>query len=123
LVHVLPDYLFDLIEPNILAAALNVMGFDNRDLGQDADSSDLLAAIQAVEGVDWIEIKVFDTIDETDATNLLTGTSIKKGTGTRRRNHIPGKTARFHKGDFHPAQLIFLSPDVPQTLQITEAKE
>ncbi|WP_328609100.1 putative baseplate assembly protein [Amycolatopsis sp. NBC_00345] len=61
-VKVQPDYSWDLVEPAVRAALLDRFSFAGRDLGEPAYLSEVFAAIQAVPGVDYADIDVFDGI-------------------------------------------------------------
>jgi predicted phage baseplate assembly protein len=58
-VHVAVDYSWDLVEPAVRAAALDALGFARQQLGQPAFLSTAIAAIQAVPGVDYVDVDVF----------------------------------------------------------------
>src|SRR5205823_4370621 len=58
-VKVKADYLWDKVEPNVRAALLDKFSFDNRDLGEPAFLSELVAAIQAVAGVEYVDVDSF----------------------------------------------------------------
>ncbi|MFD9359341.1 putative baseplate assembly protein [Streptomyces sp. NPDC060031] len=56
---VLPDHSFETVEPAVRAAVLGVLGFAARDLAEPALLSRVLAAMQAVPGVDHVDVDVF----------------------------------------------------------------
>lgn len=58
-VKVLPDHSFETVEPAVRAAVLGVLGFAARDLAEPARLSRVLAAAQAVPGVDHLDVDVF----------------------------------------------------------------
>jgi predicted phage baseplate assembly protein len=58
-VKVLPDYAFELVEPAVRVAVLTELGFGNRQLGEPAFLSKVVAAMQAVPGVDYVDVDVF----------------------------------------------------------------
>lgn len=58
-VKVLPDHSFETVEPAVRAAVLGVLGFAARDLAESAHLSRVLAAMQAVPGVDYVDVDVF----------------------------------------------------------------
>ncbi|MFE3765147.1 putative baseplate assembly protein [Streptomyces sp. NPDC059104] len=58
-VKVLPDHAFETVEPAVRAAVLGVLGFAARDLAEPARLSRVLAAAQAVPGVDHLDVDVF----------------------------------------------------------------
>lgn len=61
-IKVAPDYSYDLVEPAVRAAVLGVLGFAARDLAQPAYLSRVLTAMQAVPGVDYVDVDVFGRI-------------------------------------------------------------
>ncbi|EFL05229.1 predicted protein [Streptomyces sp. AA4] len=61
-IKVLPDYSWELVEPAVRAALLDEFSFARRELGEPAFLSEAYAAIQAVPGVDYAAITVFDGI-------------------------------------------------------------
>ncbi|WP_344664074.1 putative baseplate assembly protein [Catenulispora yoronensis] len=61
-VKVLPDYSWDLVEPAVRAALNAEFGYLARQLGQPAYQSEAIAAIQRVEGVDYVDLAVFDDV-------------------------------------------------------------
>jgi hypothetical protein len=61
-VKVLPDYSWDLVQPAVRAALLGEFGFARRELGEPAYLSQAIAAIQAVPGVDYVDVDMFDGI-------------------------------------------------------------
>lgn len=58
-VRVSPDYSWDLVEPRLRTALLARLGYPGRELGQPAHLSEVLAAAQAVPGVDSIDVTAF----------------------------------------------------------------
>ncbi len=62
-VRLLPDYLWEATEPRIRAALLDAFSFERRTLGQDVLLSEALSAMQAVTGVDYVDIDDFDALD------------------------------------------------------------
>ncbi|WP_158892925.1 putative baseplate assembly protein [Amycolatopsis anabasis] len=61
-VKVLPDHSWDLVQPVVRAALLAEFGFARRELGEPAYLSQAIAAVQAVPGVDYVDVDVFDGI-------------------------------------------------------------
>ncbi|MEO6926893.1 MAG: putative baseplate assembly protein, partial [Rhodanobacter sp.] len=59
-----PDYAWESVEPVVRAALLDAFGFDRRALGQQVWLSEAVACMQAVRGVAWVDIDVFDRIDQ-----------------------------------------------------------
>lgn len=71
-IRVLPDYLWELLEPKIRATLLNTFSFERRDLGQSVSLSEVISTIQHVPGVDFVDVDIFDSISETVARTLTT---------------------------------------------------
>ena len=131
-VRVNPDYLWDKVEPMIKASLLDTFSFERRDLGQDVLLSEVIGAIQGVVGVDYVDVDAVAGIPEKILDNgvrrILTPEEIVnrvKGVldeGTRPQPRIPVNLAD-KKGDiFQPDQIAYLTPDVPDTLILTELK-
>jgi predicted phage baseplate assembly protein len=67
------DYSYDLVEPAVRAAALAAGGFASQALGQSVYLSQIVAAMQAVPGVDYVDVDVFGALPATaDPVQLLT---------------------------------------------------
>ncbi len=62
-VKVLPDHSWDLVQPAVRAALAAEFGFAARTLGRPAYLSEAIAAIQGVEGVDYVDVDVFGSVD------------------------------------------------------------
>ncbi|MFG2828961.1 putative baseplate assembly protein [Streptomyces sp. NPDC048434] len=53
------DHTWPLVEPRVRRALLARLGYDGRELGQAAQLSEVLAAAQAVPGVDYLDVDAF----------------------------------------------------------------
>ncbi|REK87662.1 putative baseplate assembly protein [Streptomyces inhibens] len=58
-VKVAPDHAWSLVEPRVRQALMAELGYDGRELGQPAQLSEVLAAAQAVPGVDHVDVDAF----------------------------------------------------------------
>jgi Baseplate J-like protein len=126
-IQILPDYAWESVEPNIRRSVLDAFSFDNRDLGQSAFLSELVALIQNVEGVSYVDVETFDSVAEDVTAAQLAGLS----STLKRKPHVLAQLARLNP-DFDPskmldpcqrvlpAELVFLSPDIPDTLILTQ---
>jgi len=145
-VRVAEDYRWDLVEPHVRAVLFETFGFDRRELGQPATSSEVLATIQQVPGVEYVDLDTFGGIPEFVA---VAGTA---GSPPSRRPITPDEIAALvnarlnptgpvntgdcnwlppfcpvaarlagpdENGVIAPAQIALLSPDVPSTLVLT----
>lgn len=60
-------YLWESVEPKIRAALLDAFSFERRELGQNVYLSEVIRAIQRVEGVAYVDVDVLDSISETQS--------------------------------------------------------
>src|SRR6185369_3201905 len=63
-VKVLPDYQWESVGPAVKDALLDFYNFERRDLGQSAFMSEACAVMQAVRGVQYVDLRVFDSVGE-----------------------------------------------------------
>ena len=118
-VQVQPDYLWEAVEPVLRAALLDAFGFDRRELAQDAIRSEALAVMQGVEGVAYVDLRVFDAVAESIGVDALAGLADTLASQ-------PRVVAEPAHGDgalgVLAAELAILSPAVPDTLILTEIR-
>jgi predicted phage baseplate assembly protein len=121
-IKILPDYAWESVGPNVKAALLDFYSFDRRELGQPAFLSEAVAVMQAVPGVQYVDMRVFDSVAENVTAAQLAGLA---GTLTPRpfvaaELATPDSTATDPAKSILPAELVMLTPDVPDTLTLTE---
>lgn len=132
-----PDYLWTSIEPQVRAALLATFGFEQRGLAQDVYLSQVVACIQSVLGVAWVDVDAFGSLDEA---TLLSGFGADgKGDdggnndgsilqlAPSASNAVPDRVRAMPArpgadGNILPAQFAYFLPDVPDTLLLQEAK-
>jgi Baseplate J-like protein len=124
-VAILPDYEWTSVAPKIRAAVLDLFSFDRRDLGQTAHLSEAISAIQNVEGVSFVNITTFDAVaEDTSVADLA-----QLGTALKLKPRIVARLARINPdsspGDppttrILPAELVYLTPDIADTLILTQ---
>jgi predicted phage baseplate assembly protein len=118
-IQVLPGYQFKDVEPAVQTTLLDIFSFDRRSLGQPAFLSEAIAAIQAVAGVAFVNVTVFDSVNS-DAT---AATLASLSTTLSRRAHVAAKPA-YVSGQaafqIQPAELVYLTPAIADTLILTE---
>jgi hypothetical protein len=126
-VKVLPDDDWELVEPAVRARLLDVFGFDRRELGQDALASEVVAAVQGVRGVDYVDLDVLRAIDEAAVVRQLeatTTTASRPAPPQPGAPRAPGRVqvwpARVVNGVARPAQLAYLQPGVQDSLILNE---
>ena len=125
-VRIEPDFAWESVEPKVRAALLAGFDVEARDLGQPAFLSQAVAMMQAVEGVASVDPQVFDAVaEDTTAAQLLqlaTTLTVRPFVAAEiaRLNPAAGAGAENPCGRIRPADLVFLTPDLPATLILTE---
>jgi predicted phage baseplate assembly protein len=125
-IAVTPDRRWEDVEPAVRATLTDRFGFDRRDLGQDVTRGEVIAAIQGVPGVGFVDLDVLDTIDEDAVRAELTApTGTGLGAGLALRHRVAAQPARLTAATavvpaIVPAELAVLLPGVPATLGLTE---
>ena len=132
-VSVLPDYQWESVEPKIRATLLDVFGFQRRELGQTVFLSEVISAIQQVDGVAYVDVDLLDSISEAE----LSSPDLQKKLEQLAATTTPESYLLVHLAEtiaqagtsrlpaaavngIFPAQLAFLTPDVPDTLMLKE---
>jgi Baseplate J-like protein len=115
------DYLWEAVEPKIRAALLDTFSFAKRELGQDAVASEAISVIQAQDGVAYVDLEIFDSVSEdlTAAEIAGLGTSVALQQRIRAHEARAGGTVR-RLSRILPAELVYLSGAIPETLILTE---
>jgi hypothetical protein len=138
-VRILPDYQWESVEPKVRATLLDAFSFERRELGQDVVLSEVVSIIQSVQGVAYVDVDVLRGIPEkipADGENpgerrLLTPDEItarvteplideSENTIQEPISRIRVNLAAFEEGIIRPAQLAFLTPEVPTTLILNQ---
>jgi predicted phage baseplate assembly protein len=130
-VKVLDDYLWDDVAPKIRAALLEQLSFDRHELGETVRLSTVIATIQSIAGIDYVDVDLFDGISETEASDpeiLAQKLEALAGAATRAsqpRQSLAVELARVEASEaaglhVRPAQIAYLNPDLPDTLILTE---
>jgi predicted phage baseplate assembly protein len=123
-VTLLPDYAWESVAPKIRAAVLARFAFDARDLGQTAFLSEAVLAAQSVTGVAYVDVGVFDGVPE----NVGAAQLASLGRTLTLRPYVAAEAARIDRAvvpgappRILAAELVFMTPDIPDTLILTEA--
>jgi hypothetical protein len=124
-VAILPDYLWEKVEPKIRAALLDTFGFNNRELGQAVFLSEVISAIQKVNGVAFVDVDTLDFVNEDSVINTLEKqqTPNVQAANSPPNPYINVNLARLEAGIVKPAELAFLTPNVADTLILNQIKE
>ena len=121
-VKILTDYQWESVEPKVRNALLGAYGFDQRLLGQSAFLSEAIGVIQAVEGVSYVDVQKFDGVPEEVTAAQLAGLASTLSLN----NFVEADLARIDASAtapskrILPAELVILTPDIPDTLILTE---
>ena len=106
---------------NIRAALLDTFSFARRDLAQPVYASEVIAAIQAIAGVSWVNLKILDSVKSSsitgDLSRLAGNAATKKWVAVshaRQQNDAQGNVSIL------PAQIAYLNPAVPDTLILNQ---
>ena len=123
-VKVLPDYSFDQVAPQIRATLLDAFSFNRQELAESVPLSRVVSVIQNVAGVQYVNVQVLDSISESDtqSPDALNAklTEIVTARAPRTIVLVPPAELDPASGTIQPAGLAFLSPDLPDTLILTE---
>lgn len=122
-VALLDDYEWTSVAPAIRIAVLCLFKFDHRDLGQTAYLSEAISTIQNVEGVSFVNITTFDSVGEDTSVAQLAQLASKLRLKQRVQSRLAHLNPDSSPGDptrIVAAELIFLTPDIPDTLILTQ---
>jgi predicted phage baseplate assembly protein len=123
-VKVLSDFHFDDVAPAIRAALCDAFSFDRQNLAQSIPLSRVVSIIQNVRGVQYVNVRVFDSIRETDTDSApqLSAKLQEIATASEPKISVDVPPAHMDQstGTIVPAALAFLSPDLPDTVILTE---
>lgn len=132
-----PDYLWDPVALEIRTVLLDKFGFRKRGLGQPALLCEIIGAIQAVEGVAYVDVDAFGGVPEksTDANGerqLQTLDQLAQavqdivkppqGAPVGPSQSVLASLAGFDKGALHAAQLAIFTPAVQDTIVLNQIK-
>ena len=128
-VRISADYAWADVEPALRAAVLAAFGFARRQPGQDVFLSEVIAVMQRVPGVDFVDVDAFDGVPEkksdTTARRALTpeelGTEIGKLIAGPPQPRVTVALASYDENThLRPAQLALLLTDLPETLILNQ---
>lgn len=83
---------WDLVEPQVRAALADRLGFTARDLGQPAYLSEVISAVQAVPGVDYVDVTTFTGVADSETPADLQGLA---GSLSAPADVVPALPARY----------------------------
>ena len=115
--------MWESVAPKIRAALLDALGLDRRELGQDVLLAEVIAVIQGVPGVTYVDVEPLESISESEAEDeellsaKLAELAAAGGAGGNGAGAQP--RPRIHVAS-RPGQLAILSPKIPETLYLEE---
>jgi len=122
-VAILPAYLWESVVADLRATLLDTFSFDRRDLGQPVFQSEVISAMQAVEGVAYVDLQTFDSVPENITVQQLAGLA----STLKKRSYIKVELARINPNPsahaanrILPAQLAYLNADIQDTLILNQ---
>jgi hypothetical protein len=121
-VKVAAGYVWEAVATNLRSTLLDLYSFDNRDLGQSAFLSEAVSAMQATPGVQFVAMRTFDSVAESITAPELAAL----GSTLQLRSAVAAQLATVQPKIFDPAariapaELVILTPDIPDTLILTE---
>ena len=122
-VTVTPDRIWANVEPDIRAALIERFRYERRELGQSIALSEVTSAIQGVPGVAAVNIIMFDSMcaSDVDLDSSLRQKLASLGVGPP-ASSIEVRQVRIDPVTLKPlpAQLAFLSAELPDTLILSE---
>ncbi len=138
-IALLPDHTWEPVAAAVRARLLDVFGFGHRALGQSARVAEVIAAIQAVRGVAYVDVDVFTSIPEMDPVtrHLITqgaiaqvievaihgqpGVGQNQAAGAGLPADVPAFAGgRDEAGRLRPAELAIFTPAVADTLILNQ---
>jgi predicted phage baseplate assembly protein len=133
-----PDYLWEPVATEVRARLFEKFGFRKRALGQPALLCEIIACIQHVEGVGYVDVDAFggvpERVTDQDGTRRLlkldeisatVGQIVSASTQTKTSLPAPAVTpgiAKIESGTLIAAQLAIFTPTVPDTIVLNQIK-
>lgn len=121
-IRLVSGYLWEPVKANITTAILDAFGFQRRALAQPALLCELIALIQNISGVEYVDVDKFNGIFTSSADNGFPTLAQMSQDALnplvdQPQAYIPANVANIDKkGVMHPAQLAIFTPSVPDTI-------
>jgi hypothetical protein len=113
------DYRWQNEEPKIRATLLQTFGFEKAKLGGRIFLSQVIATIQTMEQVNYVDVDGFDAVSETEALEAF-GTSA--ALPLARNAWLDANSGQNPTDASQPDSIAYLTPDIPDTLILQEIK-
>ena len=146
-IRLAPDYQWEPVVTAVRTMLLDRFGFQKRALGQPVLLSEIVAAIQNTDGVEYVDVDAFGgvpekqaaadgtrellTLEEISATvqQIVSGTKNQNPGSSKRHvlasvspSHVPVNVADFENQGLRPAQLALFTDAVPDTIVLNQLK-
>jgi predicted phage baseplate assembly protein len=121
-VKIQPDYTWESVAADLRSALFDLYSFDRRELAQSAFLSEAVSTMQAVAGVQYVDMQTFDSVSESVTAKKLASLA----TALTLNSFIEAELAHVDPTEvdpakrIKPAELVILTPDIPDTLILTE---
>jgi hypothetical protein len=115
-IRLLPDYAWESVEPALRQAVQARFAFSARALGQAAFLSEAVEVMQNTQGVSAVDVECFDAVSEDIGAEALASLARTLTLRPFVAAELARRRANATQGDFSPAELAFLTPEVPETL-------
>jgi hypothetical protein len=140
-VRIRPGYLWEKVAEAVRAELLDRFGFARRALGQDLVASEIVAVIQAVEGVAWVDLDTLGGLPERKTDTGADGKPVRRlltpqelaeaaaafiaggGPSALPQQRLRVNRAGFDAGLMRPAQVAYVTPAVADTLVLNQVQE
>jgi predicted phage baseplate assembly protein len=121
-VRVDPDWEWASVYPAVLAALLATFGYARRNIGQDVVLSEVIATIQSVAGVAFVDVDRLDTTTVATLPADLARLADANPPRTRPASRVRALPARrgHHGSALLPAQVVYLSDRAPGLVNLSE---
>lgn len=122
-VHLLPDYEWESVEPNVREVLLDTFSFERRQLGQDVPLSGVISTAQKVKGVDYVDVDILHRVPETVTLEQLEdlASTLQVGQPQVRIRVAMDRIVKENNQDvIKPSQIAYISPNIPDTLLLME---
>lgn len=118
-VRVHPDYLWSNVAPKIRAALLDTFSYDRRELGQPIYPAEVIATMQRVAGVSWVDLDILGGVRLGNLIKFEPGAERDPLELTKVKPILPRLERRDAEG-LHPAEIAYLPPKLADLFILTE---
>jgi hypothetical protein len=106
----------------VRAALLEAFGFQKRALGQLALLSEVIAVIQKIKGVEYVDTDAFGGVPEQSSLTGIADAVQEIVNRSSPASRVDANLADLENGVMHPAQLAIFTEAVPDTLILNQIK-